>query len=118
MSLSDTDRGKLDKVIDMAVSLAPTLQELAANAVGKEVMKVSNARDFVLGGLLTFVITGFVVNSRKEAVTQDESFEILRVVLTRFAKEISMLVVVGAKSKKQSAKSNKEANRKTKRSSR
>src|SRR5437870_12558881 len=103
MNLTDSDKGKLDKLIDLAVTFAPTMQQLARSPVGKEVMKVSNERDFVLGYLFAFVMTGFTLNDKKAMTefTQDESVDILALILKRFFREINILKVPKTTAKKQ-----------------
>ena len=100
MALSDSDRGRLDKAIDHAVSLAPNMIQLANSSVGKEILLVSNGRDFVLGSMLTYVMTEFMANGTKREFTGDERFDIYFVTLKRLYTEIDILKVSKSKAKK------------------
>ncbi|AIF83029.1 hypothetical protein NTE_00954 [Candidatus Nitrososphaera evergladensis SR1] len=94
MTLSDSDRGKLDKAIDTAVSLAPVYTELATSQIGKDTMKITNGRDFVLGCAFATVIRLLYFTGKSEDVfTSDHAVEMLAVMRRRFFAEIDILKV-------------------------
>lgn len=93
MTLSDADRGKLDKAIDDAIWLAPTVIRQANNKIGKEILMITNSRDFVLGSLLTYVITEFMGEGIKREITLDDQIELYLVTLKRLYAEIDILKV-------------------------
>lgn len=101
MHLGDHDRGKLEKAIDNAVSFASEFTAIARGNLGKDVMKVTNARDFVFGSVFAFAMLSFIVTKNARALTQDESFDMLGLMLRRFFREIDILKVPKTKAKKQ-----------------
>lgn len=113
MHLSDSDRGRLDKAIDHAVSLAPNMTQLANSSVGKDILLVSNGRDFVLGSMLTHVMTEFIANSTKREFSEDEQFDIYFVTLRRLYTEIGILKVTNSDIKSAEPKTKKPAKSKT-----
>lgn len=91
MTLSDSDRGKLDKAIDDAIWLAPTMIQLANNGFGKEILMVSKSRDFVLGSLITYAVREFIGDGIRREFALDDQIEMYLVILKRLYSEIGML---------------------------
>ena len=100
MPLSDHDRGKLEKAIDSTVSFAPLFAMIAHAQIGKEVLKISNDRDFVLGAAFAYVMLYFMINTSTKEFTQEETSDMYALILKRFFREIDVLKVPKSKAKK------------------
>ncbi|WP_148700792.1 hypothetical protein [Candidatus Nitrososphaera evergladensis] len=84
-------RGRLEKTADLLQSkFVPDFVEFADSQIAKEGFKISNERDFVIGGFLTLLLFE-AAKSRPAGLTQDESIEVLEVAVKRF-REIDRII--------------------------
>lgn len=84
MTLSALELDRLGKVLDSVGMLMPDLQDLARSNAVRDILSVSNQRDFVLGAAYAYVMSNFAP-AAKPAYAESEAVELLAIVLARLS---------------------------------